>query len=607
MRRHAAPRTAMGAEEPRRARRLSVLVTLVALVAWTVLLVPNVARAGTAPVSPFSMFPVPQPNNCCGGPGAITAGPDGNIWFAGDLGGQWVVGRMTPQGAFAQYPLDGEPKGITVGQDGNLWVVTQRPDDVVQITTGGTVDAFTMPPTNPQDNCVGLGANSHFAEDITAGPDGDLWYTEECPSAVVQFDPRNGHTNTYVLPLHPDVHAQENGDSDPLGIVSGPDGNLWFTESAGNRVGQITTAGVVSEFVLPIPIWGADQNKLFNNPNGISVGPDGNLWFTTTCRIGRITTSGTLTMFYEGPNQDCEATDNVVPSLPQQIVGGADGNLWFTEATNGSTTHAAYVGRITPAGALSLFQIPGGNSDSLPSSIARGPSADPSGVWFSIANYPAIAEGALGRIDTTQADAHAISMSGTTVSLVEGKKFSGTLASFTDADHTTKAGQYAATVEWGDGTTSAASVTGTNPFTVNGSHVYAEEGYYDTIRVSVTDRDGYVATLGDASSTLYPGFGQTLYAADAPLSATGKSLTLQGTSVSGAVASFSDADGGGTLSDYTATIDWGDGSSSSGTLGSSAKRFVVNGSHTYATQGTYTVTVTVSDQGGSTAVATTTT
>src|SRR6266849_7634569 len=32
--------------------------------------------------------------------------------------------------------------------------------------------------------------------------------------------------------------------SSPLGITAGPDGNLWFTESNGHRIGQITPDGV---------------------------------------------------------------------------------------------------------------------------------------------------------------------------------------------------------------------------------------------------------------------------------------------------------------------------------------------------------------------------
>ena len=41
--------------------------------------------------------------------------------------------------------------------------------------------------------------------------------------------------------------------SAPCAITAGPDGNLWFTECNinGNAIGRITTSGVITEFMLP--------------------------------------------------------------------------------------------------------------------------------------------------------------------------------------------------------------------------------------------------------------------------------------------------------------------------------------------------------------------
>src|SRR4051812_28445342 len=60
-------------------------------------------------------------------------------------------------------------------------------------------------------------------------------------------------------------------DSNPYGIVAGPDGNLWFTESGANNIGRISATGVITEFPIPT----ADSG-----PSAIAAGPDGNLWFT---------------------------------------------------------------------------------------------------------------------------------------------------------------------------------------------------------------------------------------------------------------------------------------------------------------------------------------
>ena len=109
--------------------------------------------------------------------------------------------------------------------------------------------------------------------------------------------------------------------------MAGPDGNLWFTEFDGNKIGKITTSGTFTEYVVP-------TGNAF--PEGIAAGPDGNLWFTennsVANKIGKVTTSGTITEY-------------VIPTgsaRPYGIVSGPDGNLWFTE--NGGSK----IGKIGP-------------------------------------------------------------------------------------------------------------------------------------------------------------------------------------------------------------------------------------------------------------------
>src|SRR5260370_39797321 len=61
-------------------------------------------------------------------------------------------------------------------------------------------------------------------------------------------------------------------NSTPRGITAGPDGNLWFTEFGVGKIGEINPAThVITEFPIPYSIYG---------PAGITTGPDGNLWFT---------------------------------------------------------------------------------------------------------------------------------------------------------------------------------------------------------------------------------------------------------------------------------------------------------------------------------------
>ena len=52
---------------------------------------------------------------------------------------------------------------------------------------------------------------------------------------------------------------------------TGPSGALWFTEASGNRIGRITTSGTITEYPIP---------TASSYPEGIAPGPDSALWFT---------------------------------------------------------------------------------------------------------------------------------------------------------------------------------------------------------------------------------------------------------------------------------------------------------------------------------------
>ncbi len=120
--------------------------------------------------------------------------------------------------------------------------------------------------------------------------------------------------------------------SHPWGITAGADGNLWFTELTGNKIGRITTSGTITEFPVPTSAAG---------PAGIVGGPDGNLWFVeeSASKIGKMTTAGSAVEF---------ATTTAAAN-PVEIAVGPDANLWFSES------NASKIGRTTTGGIMTEF------------------------------------------------------------------------------------------------------------------------------------------------------------------------------------------------------------------------------------------------------------
>lgn len=181
-------------------------------------------------------------------------------------------------------------------------------------------------------------------------------------------------------------------------------------------------------------------------------------------------------------------------------------------------------------------------------------------------------------------------ISGAAVHTTEGSSFNGTVATFTSTNPNALGDTVS--IDWGDGTAPSAGtvVQGNGGYNVTGSHTYADEGSY-TITVTVTD-----ANLQRTATS-------TAAVSDAALSSSGFVLSsaTAGSAFTARLATIRDGNPGAAASDYTVAVNWGDGTSTSGSLASTGTpgSFDVSGTHTYPVATTYTVTVTVTDVGGS--------
>jgi virginiamycin B lyase len=99
-------------------------------------------------------------------------------------------------------------------------------------------------------------------------------------------------------------------------MVAGPDGNVWFTERDGNRIGSSSPTGIITEFTVP---------TINSVPWAIAEASGGEVWFTEFAekanRIGRLTPGGRVQEFG-------------IPtpaSNPSGIVVQDTNTVWFVE------------------------------------------------------------------------------------------------------------------------------------------------------------------------------------------------------------------------------------------------------------------------------------
>jgi streptogramin lyase len=267
--------------------------------------------------------------------GAITTGPDGALWFL-DSGGNRVR-RVTTAGVFTDYAIptanSGGFRSIVAGADGALWFTESNVNKIGRITTAGAVTEFPVP------------TPSSVPTSITRGADGNVWFTENATNKIARLTPDGvftefplptdvGHPGTIILGSDNNlwltgvsaiVRMTMTGAatvfplSSPFNadaIASGPDGNLWFVEQSGNKIGRISTLGALTEFPFP-----GSMDFVWN----LAFGSDNNLYFVESVqnKIVRMTPGGAFTE-YDVPSANAS---------PMFLTRGPDGNIWFTETS----------------------------------------------------------------------------------------------------------------------------------------------------------------------------------------------------------------------------------------------------------------------------------
>lgn len=253
-------------------------------------------------------FPLPTPNSA---PKAIARGSDGAVWFSETNAGK--IGRIDLAGAITEYPLPAGsiPARIVVGQDGNLYFINQQSSGssfIGKITPSGIITQFPVPQANAR------------LDGITAGPDGNIWFTEPDLNSVVSVSTSGVFSQPIVLGGFLSLLGHG-----PTGITTGPDNNLWLTATADNSIG-----------VLHLPslsYTGYPLNDTDSTPTLIIAGPDGKLYFGSyeeigldgLAFVGAITTGGAVT-HTERKNGVCIA----------DMTAGSDGEIWYTDPCNSS-------------------------------------------------------------------------------------------------------------------------------------------------------------------------------------------------------------------------------------------------------------------------------
>lgn len=257
-----------------------------------------IGRIGTG--GKLTEFPLPEGFSQ---PGAIARGPDNALWFCDHSAP--LVGRITYDGTITSFPVSHYGcNSLVLGPDGALWFLLPTSgddlftDELVRMTTDG--DTFVLP-----------FEKNAFLKGLTVGSDGNLWLANNATKSFLRVEPSTAIT-TGVFPF------PTNRGYFVLGATSGGDGRVWFnsydSDGGDHFVHAVTPSGTITTRAIDgqilTSVWG----------------PDGNFWHSDNDAIVRITSAGDVTRF--------------PVSGAFYISIGPDGNVWF------SRTQGNKVGRL---------------------------------------------------------------------------------------------------------------------------------------------------------------------------------------------------------------------------------------------------------------------
>jgi hypothetical protein len=322
------------------------------------------------------------------------------------------------------------------------------------------------------------------------------------------------------------------------------------------------------------------------------------------------TFAATVTITEQEPGSGFASVTDTATVAEADVLSGTPRTFSAPPGVSFTATVADFSDTLTSAVASDLTAtIDWGDATTSAGTVSGGSGAfQVSGThtYASTGTYPVVvtlsddAPGtATAKVTSTAQVAAGLSVIASGFTTPEGTAFNGQVATFSDADTSKTAGDFTTTIDWGDGTTSPGVVTGgSGSFTVTGQHTYADEGSF-TFTVTVTE-------IGPGGATASSSATATVTEADQLAGSPVTFTVLAGSPFNGAVATFTDANTANTAGDFTATIDWGDGTTTPGVVSGGGGTFTVSGTHTYATAGSYPVVVTLTDDAPGTATATVT-
>jgi RHS repeat-associated protein len=310
----------------------------------------NVALVATQPAGKATL----------GTPDGITVAPDGSLIVTDDEqdsdDAQGRLLRITPEGEVTVLAGPGasgdagdlalgSPQGVVMKDDGSVIVADYGQNAVRQVAPDGSVQTLIGAASeNPA-----VEADVSDLDGIALGQRGELYVVNA--SQVLRFE---GNTLSVFAGSGQAGSPRDAAAADsaaatdvplaaPSGVAMSPDGSVFITERAGNRVRRVSPNGAIDTVVgTGVAGFSGDGQPAaaaqLDGPRGIAIGSDGSLYIAdqNNNRIRRVTPDGIIQTVVGGGDAkltEGQLAEKVKLNAPDGIAFGNDGALYIADVS----------------------------------------------------------------------------------------------------------------------------------------------------------------------------------------------------------------------------------------------------------------------------------
>jgi virginiamycin B lyase len=241
-----------------------------------------------------------------GSPQSITIDKDGRLWFTEKVGKKLTMYDPDKK-VFASYALPASWGSVgfsqvTAGPDGALWFTVNR-------WAEGSEEPHMLGRFEPAEGFFTKLAvpNKAIPQELMVDQAGVVWFFAANKNHLYRIDPKSFALKGYPIPT---------ANGHPRSLAAGHDGRIWFVEANANKIGAfIPEREQFREY---------DVLTSFSTPGRLAIDGRGRVWFVqmTANRIG---------VFSPDQNRFDEVIVPTSGSAPVALASDDQGNIWFLE------------------------------------------------------------------------------------------------------------------------------------------------------------------------------------------------------------------------------------------------------------------------------------